>query len=889
MDSARWERIQDLFHEAATLPASDRPAYLERACRGDSSLVDDVMAMLAADAAGESMLDRGIAAAASGVLDADVPPALRESFGAYSITELLGEGGMGVVYLARRNDLGTLAAIKILRDAWLSPSRRDRFASEQRTLAHLNHPSIARLYDAGSLPDGTPWFVMEYVRGRPLTEYADAHASTIAQRLRLVRSVCDAVLHAHRHAIIHRDLKPSNILVTDDGEIKLLDFGIAKPLESLDGPGDRTRTGMQLMTPAYAAPEQLRGGRVGIHTDVYSMGVILYELLAGHLPLDVAGRTPAELAQIIEQQGPERLSVALSRAGGASPGARERARSLHRGALADLDVLCHTAMHKEPSRRYLTVEALIRDIDHYLRGEPLEARADSTRYRAGKFVRRNWRAVGAAAAAMLAIILLVVFYTVRVTAARNAALAEAARTQRVQAFMTNLFEGGDESVGPADSLRVVTLIDRGVQEARSLDGEPAIQADLLATLGGLYEKLGNLSRADSLLTASLVRRRALYGPEHPDVGESLVALGLLRADQARLPEAEQLIRDGLAMVKRSLPETHPAIASASAALGRVLQNRGAYAQAIPVLEEVVRDREAADTASPDLASALNELANTHFYAGHFLVSDSLNRRALEIYRNLYGAGHPLVADNLINLGAIQDEFGNYDETERLYRQALDINRRWYGNDHFETASNLTLLGRVLVKEERLDEAEDALRQALVIQERVYGPVHPQVASTLNELGNVALARKRLDDAEASFRRMLDIYRNVYGDNHYLLAVAMSNIATVRMRRNDFTGAERLMHEVVSRFTRSLSPEHMNTGIARTKLGRTLVKQGRFAEAAAESRAGYEILLRQNGHPEVWLNMAREDLQAAYTSIGDSANALRFRTELLASREPSGRN
>lgn len=889
MDSARWERIQNLFHEAAALPVAQRLAWLEGRCEDDPSLVDDVVALLVEDANGGSVLDRGIAVAATRVLASELPSALRASFGAYTITELLGEGGMGVVYLARRNDLGTLAAIKILRDAWLSPSRRERFASEQRTLAQLNHPSIARLYDAGSLADGTPWFVMEYVRGQVLTAYADAHAGTIDQRLRLVRDVCEAVLHAHRHAVIHRDLKPSNVLVTDDGVVKLLDFGIAKQLESLDVPGDHTRTGMRLMTPGYAAPEQLRGGRLGIHTDVYSLGVILYELLTGRLPVEVADRTPGEIAQLIEHEAPEKPSIALSPAGDASAEARSRARSVSRSARADLDVLCLTAMHKEPSRRYLTVEALIRDIDHYLHEEPLEARPDSTSYRAEKFVRRNVRTVSVASAAFLAIVTLVVFYTVRVTAARNAALAEAARTQRIQAFMTNLFEGGDESVGPADSLRVVTLIDRGVQEARSLDGEPGIQADLLETLGGLYEKLGNLPRADSLLTASLVRRRALYGPEHPEVGESLVALGLLRADQAKLPEAEQLIRDGLAMARRSLPPGHPAIARASAALGRVLQNRGDYAQAIPVLEEVVRAREAADTASPDLAYALDELANTHFYAGHFVVADSLNHRALEIYRNLYGAGHPLVADNLINLGAIQDEFGNYDETERLYRQALDINRRWYGDDHFETASNLTLLGRVLVKEKRLDEAEDVLRQALMIQERVYGRVHPQVASTLNELGNVALARKRLDDAESAFHRMLDIYQTVYGDKHYVIAVAMSNIATVRMRRNDFAGAERIMHEVVARFTESLSPEHMNTGIARTKLGRTLVKQGKFTEAAAESRAGYEILITQKAQPEVWLRMAREDLEAAYRSVGDTANASRFRTELLATRDPAARN
>lgn len=889
MDSARWERAQLLFHHAATLPAAERGAYLDAECAEDAQLAADVIALLDADAEGDSLLDRGVETAARNVLgEESIPLALRSEFGAYRITELLGEGGMGVVYLAQRADLGTLAAIKILRDAWLSPARRERFASEQRTLAQLNHPSIARLYDADSLADGTPWFVMEYVRGQPLTVYADAHGSSIEQRLRLVREVCEAVLHAHRHAVIHRDLKPSNILVTEDGDVKLLDFGIAKQLESLDGPSDRTRTGMRMMTPAYAAPEQVRGGRLGIHTDIYSLGVILYEMLTGRLPFDVEGRAPGEIEALIAEQAPVRPSLAAL-SGDAPIAARARAKAASKSEWADHDVLCLTAMHKESARRYLTVEALIRDIDHLLRGEPLEARPDSTRYRVGKFVRRNWRPVSAAAAAFVAIIALVVFYTVRVTEARNAALAEAARTQRIQSFMTKLFEGGDESVGPADSLRVVTLIDRGVQEARTLDGEPEIQAELLETLGGLYQKLGNLGRADSLLSAALAKRRALLGPDDPEVGSSLIALGLLRADQAKLPEAEQLVREGLAMISRTRPPAHPSRVAATQALGRVLQDRGDYDHAIPVLEEVVRLRETTDTLSPDLAASINQLANTHFYAGHYQVSDSLIHRALEMHRTLFGEGHPLVADNLIDLGAIQDEFGKYDEAERLYRQALDINRRWFGDNNFHTASNLTLLGRALVKEERFDEATDVLRQALTIQERVYGPVHPQVASTLNEIGSVALNAKKLDDAEAAYRRMLDIYRSVYGDNHYLIAVALSNLSTVYVRRGNLPEAERLMRDVVARFTSALSADHLSTGIARIKLGRIVIKQRKWVAGAVESRAGYEILVTQKSQQQVWLKIAREDLGAAYAAIGDSASATRFIAELALMHDESAKN
>ena len=320
------------------------------------------MSLIAADAKGGSLLDRGVASVARQVFRGSTYTPESDRFGPYRLTRLLGEGGMGVVYLAERDDLGTVAAVKIMRDAWLSPSRRERFAAEQRTLAQLNHPLIARLFDADTLADGTPWFVMEYIEGVPLTTYCADHSASLTRRLELFRSVCEAVQHAHQHLIIHRDLKPTNILVTQDGGVKLVDFGIAKQLDSLEG-GDQTRTGHRLMTPAYAAPEQLRGGRIGIHTDVYSLGVILYELLSGTLPFDPGNRSTDDLATAIDERPPERPSV-LVRQHRLWPGGDGTAPSM--SEWGDLDVLCLTAMHQDPKRRYATVDLLIRDIDHFL-------------------------------------------------------------------------------------------------------------------------------------------------------------------------------------------------------------------------------------------------------------------------------------------------------------------------------------------------------------------------------------------------------------------------------------------------------------------------------------------------------------------------------------------
>ena len=327
MDSARWERVQSIFHEAVALPPGERRAFVSAAAGDDHDLAAEVLAALDADERSLSLLDGGVARAAGSILDG-VGTTIAQ-IGPYRLVRLLGEGGMGTVFLAERLDLDTTAAIKILRDAWLSPSRRRRFATEQRTLAALNHPGIARLFDAGVLEEGTPWIVMEYVDGQPITDYCRTREIPTAGKLRLFQAVCEAVHYAHRHLVVHRDLKPSNILVTADGAVKLLDFGIAKQLTETDSDGEVTRTGMRAMTPAYAAPEQLRGEPIGVHTDVFSLGVVLYELLTGRRPFEFSARTPVDSVTSILEQGAPRPS-----------GARKA---------TDLDVLVLTALQPESS------------------------------------------------------------------------------------------------------------------------------------------------------------------------------------------------------------------------------------------------------------------------------------------------------------------------------------------------------------------------------------------------------------------------------------------------------------------------------------------------------------------------------------------------------------
>ncbi len=871
-DETRWKRLQSLFHAALDQPPEERAGFLRSECGGDGALFDDVARMLAADARSDALLERDLATVAGSLVTREDHGTLAgRTLGPYRVLDVVGQGGMGVVYRAERGDVKQQVAIKVLRDAVVSPARRQRFAGEQQTLARLSHPAIAQLFHADALPDGTPWFAMEFVEGRPLTAYCRERRASVEERLMLLRAVAEAVEHAHRHLIVHRDLKPSNILVRADGSAKLLDFGIAKHLEDLETPADQTKTGLRLMTPAYAAPEQLRGDPVGIHTDIYSLGVILYELLAERTPFDLTGKTPGEAERLVLEQDAERPSLEARKQGWAAP--------VGRAAWADLDVLCLTAMHKDVQRRYRTIDALIRDIDHYLAGEPLAARPDTMAYRIGKLLKRHRAATVAAATVLAMIVGLVSFYTFRLSSAREAALAEATRAQRIQRFMFTMFRGGDERAGPADSLRVVTLLDRGLDEARTLDAEPRLQADLYHTLGGISRQLGQLDRADSLLSLALDRRRDLLGAGHADIAESELAVGELRIEQARYDDAEALVRPALARLERNRPADDPTVTAARVALGKILQERGQYDESIAELSLSAASAAPRRHDDPTYTYAVTELGNSYFYAGQYATADSLFRLLRDFHRERYGPRHPLVASDLINIGAVAFEQGRHPDAEQTYREALAITEEFYGGDHPKVADGLTMLSRPLLFQQQHDEGWAILHRALAIQERVYGDDHPKVASVMNEIGNVAAHLGRLQESEAAYARVLRIYRNTYDSTHFTVGVAISNLAHVHLVGGQYPQAIPLFREAITIFSERQSPEHTNTGIARIKLGRALQRLGRNAEAAAESLAGYEIMAAQVDPGSGWLRAVRIDLVAAYEALGERDLAERFRAEL----------
>jgi eukaryotic-like serine/threonine-protein kinase len=883
MDAARWERIQAVFCQALDLPDPERLTLLARECAGDPELRAEVLALLEEDARGNSLLERDLAHVAHEVLEEPLP--VLRTIGPYRVLRVLGEGGMGVVYLGEHEELHHRVAIKMLRDAALSPARRERFAREEQTLAQLNHPGIARLYDADVLPDNTPYFVMEYVEGVPLTDYCEARHCSAAERLRLFRAVCEAVQYAHRQAVIHRDLKPSNILVTDgcrtgEAAVKLLDFGIAKQLEGLSTPADQTQTVFRLMTPAYAAPEQLRGEPVGVYTDVYALGIILYELLTGQHPHELAGLTPGQIETRVLEEQPEKPSTrARPPVPGGFGGVRPSA--LSPAAWADLDVLCPKAMHTDPQRRYATVEALLRDLDHYRRGEPLEARPDTLRYWTGKFLRRNRRPAAAAALVAALIVGLVGFYTVQLTEQRDLAFAEAEKAAQISDYLIGLFEAGDPYAAEAEKLDVRALLERGERRAEELAGQPAVKAAMLNVLGRVHTQLSDFDRAESLLRRALELRRAQDEPL--DVAESLSSLANLLIDTGDYDGAESALREALALRSRNLPPNHSDLATNLASLGSTHGYKGQYAEAEALHRLALRMRRASHgPLHEEIGGSLNALAVAVYHQGRYAAAERYYREALAVNRAVFGPEHVSVTRITANLGKLHEELGDYAAAESLLTEALRIRRATLGNDHFETAIGLGQIAGLYNMMGEHGRAEPYLRESLAIRERILPPNHQSIGTTANGLAVALQHRGEYNEAEALFRRAVEIYRQSLGERHRFTGVALCNLAHLLFATGDLDAARAHFREGLSILEEVHPENHQELAHNRVRFGAVLVALRRFAEAEALLLRGYQTLEAQLGVEHTRTRQAAERLVELYEAWGRTEQGEPYRLALTQS-------
>ncbi len=857
MTSERWLQVKALFEAALAQPLEARLAFLETASE-DEAVRQEVASLL--DAAGEvgpvdrleEAWARPLAAARDGaaVPQPTAEPKAGQRVGPYQVVQVLGRGGMGTVYLAERADgqFEQRVALKLVRDGLDSPSLRDRFFAERRALARLQHPGIARLLDGGLTDDGRPYFAMELVEGERIDDYCDTRRLPIAERLRLFGQVCEAVHHAHQHLVIHRDLKPSNILVTENGEphVKLLDFGIAKLLEET-GSEAPTQTTQRMLTPEYAAPEQVRGMTVSTATDVYSLGVVLYELLTGHRPYEIRTLSPGEMERVICDTAPPRPSTIVTSPtdvnGKVTPGAISRARStvpdtLVRRLAGDLDTIVLKALAKEPDRRYASAEAFLDDIQRHLDGLPVKARPPSVGYRAQKFVQRNTLVVALVALVMLALGagLAGTAWQAHVAATeRDTARREAATAEQVKDYLIEVFGASDPWENPegggGTEVTARELLAYGVERVEALESEPAVQAEVLAALGSVYYRLGQYEKAQPLLEQALAERRALWGDEHEEVVESLTSLSDLFYETGAYDKVEALDREALAVRRRLLGNDHPDVAMNLNNLAALLHAKGEYEEAETLLREALAlRRQALGEAHPDLAETLGNLAVMLRARGAYDESEALQREALAMYRSLHGDAHPTVATSLTNVAAVLRDKGEYEEAKTLQREALAMNRQILGDEHPHVATSLNNLAGLLYEAGAYDESEPLHREALALRRQVLGDAHPDVAQSLSNLAGSLRALRRYDEAEANYREALSMRRQLLGDTHPDVASSLNNLAGLLHITGEVAEAETLFRTALSMYAERFGDDHLLTARVQHGLGLLLVDTEGAVEA-----------------------------------------------------------
>ncbi|MGE0442212.1 MAG: tetratricopeptide repeat protein [Gemmatimonadales bacterium] len=820
-----FRRVDAIFDAALDRPTAEQEAWLATACAGDGALHREVSQLLRAHYRTSGLLESPVVAR-SPLGDPGSSPdqgPRQQRIGPFLITRALGQGGMGQVFLGERADgqFDQRVAVKVIR--FPVPGLVRRFLEERRILATLEHPNIARLVDGGLTDDGLPYFAMEYVDGEPIDRYCAARCPALEARLRLFVAVCEAVAFAHRHLIIHRDLKPSNILVTAEGQVKLLDFGIAK-LVGPSGRGDETRTGFRVMTPDVAAPEQVRGDPVSTATDVYALGILLYQLIAGRRPYDLANATAAEVERIVCDAAP---SVPSSHLTG----------SARREAAGDLDLIVMTALQKEEARRYQTPTALAEDLRRLLAGEPIAARPDSLGYRGAKFVRRHRVAVAVAALVVAGLAVA----TARERLLRQRAERAAARSAAVETFLTETFGNVDPfRTTPVDGGTITArdLLDRGAQRIDSaLTGQPEVQAELRTALGRVYANLGLYDRATPLLEQALTQRR--LGPDDdPGLAATMDALGTVLAQEDRNEEAELLLREALALRRAATGNRSAATAESAEHLGTFLEGRSQLAAAESLHRESLVIRTALfGERSVEAASSVTNLGLVRYQQNDFAAAESLYRQSLAIDSALLGERHALTAITMQNLAQTLEARHNLEDAEAFYRRSLAIKRALLGNAHPSVTIGLNNLGSFLANQRNKPaEAETLIREAIALDRRIFGERHSYVAEGLRNLGLVLRARGEFLAADSAFQASLDMVRDLLGPRHQRVALILGHLAGVRIELDDLRSAETLQRGSYDLYRELLGDDHFFTLITASNLARTLVEAGRPADAEPLARA-----------------------------------------------------
>ncbi|MGI9289460.1 MAG: tetratricopeptide repeat protein [Pseudomonadales bacterium] len=926
----RWQQILTILDEVFELPTEEHLTFLHQACGSNPDLYRQVEALLKAESDAPTFLDRpalelmqSFLSTGASYHQAQIPDYTDRCIGPYRLCDEIGRGGMGVVYRAERTEgsFDQQVAIKLLSNWENREMRLDRFQREQQLLASLNHPNIAQLYDGGLTEEGQPYIVMEYVRGEPINHYCDQHQLSIDARLNLAMQVVDALHYAHRNLVIHRDIKPSNILVTEDGQVKLLDFGIAKLLDDETRPAaiDLTQTGEQLMTPGFAAPEQLRGQIVSVATDIFQLGLVLYELLTGRhafreqagsfyeLARSICEGTPTRPSLIVNQQVENRDGRAQQDSlkqppGTLSPLRGERLTQWSKKLRGDLDAILLKALRNEPEMRYSSMEALGADIQAYFEARPVAAREKGVRYRLGKFVRRNTLAVIAGAsigALLIAYAATVTVQANRIHSALEQSRVEAHKAQQVSDFIIDIFKVSDPNVSGIETVTVRELLDRSQERIHDqLEDAPEIQAQMLHVLGEIYYSLGSYKESAVLQESALQIRRRLPPKQNLALASTLTQLAFSYNSTDKYDEAQKLLEEALA-IHRAIGIESVEQAEILNALGEAQRLQANHEQAEALYREAIAIlRQVTNGDHSELATGLHGLAMLQRLQGDAAKAEANSREAVEIFRTVLGESHSYYTVGLNGLGLLLAYLERYEEAEPLHLRALNIQERILGKEHPYVAHTLRYLGFLAYRQRQLEAAEGYYRRALSVQKKIDGGESATVALALSGLGTVLTQRGEYEEAESVFAAMLEMDRAIFSpdsptigrdlsnraalahamgelekaraDYEHALeilppngtrtAVAQEGYAQVLLQLDELESAKQFARAALQSRESELPPGHSLVAEAQSTLGAVLARMGSTAEAMRLLTRADEVLRRHRDADDVFVRQVRDALR-----------------------------
>ena len=854
----RWEQVKDLLHQALPLGREQRARFLHDACSSDNSLRAEVESLLLADEGIRSSFMQSPLLAdlpagdpnrfdASGTLEAGQIFAQR-----FQLVRRLGEGGMGQVWLAEQTSpVRRQVALKLIKAGMYDEAVVQRFQAERQSLAIMDHPAIAKVFDAGTTLQGQPYFVMEYVSGLPITDYCDQKKLKISDRLELFIQVCEGVQHAHQKAIIHRDLKPANILLQEiDGKPvpRIIDFGLAKATTPRRaGETVFTQLGHFMGTPGYMSPEQAdpEVQDIDTRTDVYSLGVVLYVLLTGLQPFETKQRQKQPLDELLRKLREEEPPRPSTKVGADRDTSAETAEargteprqlvSLLRG---DLDWIAMKALEKDRGRRYGAPSELAADIRRYLDHEPIVARPADAGYRLRKYARRHRVAVVVAAAV---IVLLAAFSVLqrlqlrRITRERDRATRERDRATRITDFMTGMFKVSDPSEARGNKVTAREILDKASNDmGTGLAKDPEVQAQMMQVMASTYLNLGLNARAHELAQHAFDVRLRLLGPDAPKTFESMTQLGRVLDHEGHEPEAEKLSRQALAGQRRVLGPDDPLTIETMSSLAWIVQAQGRFDEAEKVTREVI---------------------------------DSGTRKL--------GPENPLVLGAMSSLSGDLWNQGRYAEAEQEFRLLLDVDRRVLGPDHPGTLNVMGNLAMTLQSEGRLSEAEQRYREVLAIKQRVLGAEHPQLTGDMFNLASLLSDEGHHAEAEKLYRETLTIQLRTWGPEHPRTLLTKSGLADELFKEGHVHEAEQLNRETLAAMIRVIGPEHPSTLVCQSNLAQDLIGEGRYAEAEKNAREALATVTRTLGlqHPYAVVALQQLGTAMAYTHRYSEASKL----------------